>query len=93
MTTSILSSDGIENHYGVFHTLIVIKIDKANALNKYFSTVFTKENTNSLPTFDGLSYPLIDDMNSGVVSLLQDLDVHKACDPDGIFPCLLKKLL
>ena len=35
-------------------------IDKANVLNKYFSTVLTKENTNSLPAFDGSSYPLID---------------------------------
>jgi len=70
-------------------------VDKANVLNKYFSTVFTKENTDNLPTLDGPPYPLIDDLNvttSGIVSLLQDLEVHKACGPDGIFHVYLRKL-
>ena len=69
-------------------------IDKANVLNRYFSTVFTEENTDSLSTLDNSPYPRIDDLNitlSGIVSLLQDLDVHKACGPDGIFPRLLKE--
>ena len=68
-------------------------IDKANVLNKYFSTVFTKENIDDLLALDSPPYPLIDDLNvttSGIVLLLQDLEVHKACGPDGIF---LKKPL
>jgi len=69
-------------------------VDKANVFKKYFSTVFTKENTDNLPTLDGPPYRLIDDLNvtkNGIVSLLQDLEVHKACGPDGIFPHLLKE--
>ena len=56
--------------------------------------MFSKENTDRLPTLDSLPYPHINDLNvttSGIVSLLQDLKVHKACGPDGIFPCLLEE--
>ena len=71
---------------------------KINQIFWYFSTVFTEENTDSSPTLDSLSYPHINDLHattctSGIISLLQDLKVHKACSPDGIFPRLLKKLL
>ena len=40
------------------------------------------------------AYPTIDSLNltvDGVSNLLHDLEVHKACGPDGISPCLLKE--
>ena len=72
-------------------------LDKANILNNYFSTVFTKEDTSNLPSMEDSAYPTIDSLNltvDGVSNLLHDLEVHKACGPDGISPRLyLKKLL
>ena len=40
------------------------------------------------------AYPTIDSLNltvDGVSNLLHDLEVHKACGPDGISPRLLKE--
>jgi len=67
---------------------------KANVLNNYFSTVFTKENSDNLPTLDSSPYPSIDPLTittNGIASLLCGLDMHKACGPDRIYPRLLKE--
>ena len=67
---------------------------RANVLNNYFSTVFTKESTDNLPTLDCSPYPPNDPLIitvNGIASLLSGLDVHKACGPDGIYPRLLKE--
>ena len=69
-------------------------LDKANILNNYFSTVFTTEDTSNLPSMEDSTYPAIDSLNItvvGVSNLLHDLEVHKACGPDGISPRLLKE--
>ena len=69
-------------------------LDKANILNNYFSTVFTKEDTSNLPSIEDSTYPTIDPLNltvDCVSNLLHDLEVHKACGPDGISPRLLKE--
>ena len=70
-------------------------LDKANILNNYFSTVFTEEDTSNLPSLEeDNTYPIIDSLHitvDGVSHLLHDLEVYKACGPDGIFPRLLKE--
>ena len=69
-------------------------LDKANILNNYFSTVFTKEDTSNLPSMEDSTYSTIDSLNltvDGVSNLLHNLEVHKACGPDGISPRLLKE--
>ena len=56
--------------------------------------MFTKENSDNLPTLDTPPYPSIDPLTittNGIASLLCGLDIHKACGPDGIYPRLLKE--
>ena len=69
--------------------------DKANVLNKYFSTVFTEEDTIHLPLLEDSTYPTIDSLHvnvDGVFHLLRDLKAYKACGPHGT-PCVYSKKL
>ena len=65
---------------------------KAEALNKYFSSVFITEDT-SLPVPDKRPYPDMPRIyihDEGILHLLMNLKRHKASGPDGILSCLLK---
>ena len=68
---------------------------KANILNDQFSSVFTREDTTSLPEIMGPSrYPDIDFLQihpNGVAKLLKDLNPHKAAGPDNVAPTILKE--
>jgi len=68
--------------------------DKANMLSDQFSSVFTSEDTDNLPTMTGDKYPDIGSIHvtiPGVVKLLRNLDPSKAAGPDGITSHLLKE--
>ena len=69
---------------------------KAQTLNKYFTSVFTPVTTETPPELHVQSAldinPIIVDTN-GVSELLQSLDIHKACGPDGIPARLLKETM
>lgn len=66
--------------------------DKANALNDYFSSVFTKENIKlfNLPC-QYPDIPPIEVTSPGVVKLLSGLNVNKSTGPDDISPYILKE--
>ena len=66
--------------------------DKANALNDYFSSVFTRENNESFH-LSCHKYPDIPpiEVTSGVVNLLTRLNVNKSTGPGGISPYILKE--
>jgi len=67
-------------------------LDKANVLNKHFSSVFTKSQRNI--SLEGRPYPditpLIIEAN-GIKRLLHNLDPHKVQGPDGIPPRFLQE--
>ena len=68
---------------------------KADLFNKYFVSVFTKENLSNLPDTPPFSPNVnLDSMQvspSEVFSELSTLDTNKACGPDGICPRLLRE--
>ena len=84
------SSTGVSTANGIATT----PIDKANAMNSQFQSVFTKENCDNLPS---LKSPKIQQMSSifisieGIKKLLKDLKPQKAPGPDGISPTILKE--
>jgi len=67
---------------------------KVQTLNEYFTSVFTPVTTATPPEmheqFTPDINPIVVDTN-GVSELLQSLDIHKACGPDGIPARLLKE--
>ena len=68
-------------------------MDKADCLNNFFSSVFTREDHNSYPAL-GNSDQQMDDFvitERGVLKLLQSLDVKKSIGPDEISPRVLKE--
>ena len=68
-------------------------VDKADCLNNFFSSVFTREDHNSYPAL-GNSHQQMDDFvitERGVLKLLQSLDVKKSIGPDEISPRVLKE--
>lgn len=69
--------------------------DKADALNNQFSSVFTKEDTTSLPTLGDSKIPDIPDLiigEEGVKKQLNNLKPSKAPGPNGIFPWILRMM-
>lgn len=72
--------------------------EKANILNDYFSSVFTRENVTNLPYVSegensgGATLKEVIVTPDAVKEKLQKLDVNKACGPDGIPPRVLREL-
>ena len=67
--------------------------EKVNVFINHFSSVFTNEDTNSVPTLNDNPYPDIQPINiqaSDVYHHLTSLQPHKAPGPDNIPPTLLK---
>ena len=65
----------------------------ATILNKFFSTVFTEEDTNHLPTFDSITDAAVCNINiteAEVCKKLNNLKPFSAPGPDGIQAKLLK---
>ena len=68
---------------------------KANILNQQFSSVFTREDIQTMPVVPNSPYPDIMNITvniQGVAKLLCDLNPNKACGPDNISPRLLKEI-
>ena len=71
---------------------------KANALNNYFESVFTKENLSNIPSMNGCNNPVnalptmpsITFSVAGIQHQLSLLDTNKASGPDNIHPYILK---
>lgn len=70
--------------------------EKADVLNEFFSSVFTKEDKSSIPDFKKVSYnePLLDltITPEQVLKKLKELNPNKATGPDNIPSRLLKEL-
>ena len=73
--------------------------DKAEILNKQFSSVFTTDSPDDFPDLKTWqkesSYPAIPDIKvsvEGVHKLLMEQNPHKAMGPDGLHPQILKRL-
>ncbi len=69
-------------------------LEKANALNNKFQSIFTNEDCQNLPSVDNGTVPQMPTINvttEGVVKLLKDLKPHKAPGPDNITPKVLKE--
>ena len=70
-------------------------LEKAEALNNTFKSVFTPHDFSPLPTMPTSTYPTlpeIDITEHGVFSLLSQIDPYKACGPDSIPARVLKEL-
>jgi len=62
-------------------------------LNNQFASVFTREDTSTIPSISGPLYPDMDSIEievNGVTNLLTNLDPHKATGPDKIPTRFLK---
>jgi len=70
-------------------------LDKANAFNEFFSSVFTKEDATALPTVPNKPVKqLLTDISftsEDVLKLLQGLKPDKSPGPDMIHPRVLKE--
>ena len=70
-------------------------MSKANILAKYFSSVFTNEDTANVPVLEGDPLPEISPIHihsDGVAQLLLNLKVHKAAGPDNFPSYFLKEV-
>ena len=70
--------------------------DKANELNYFFSSVFTKEENDEFPDFSTNIDSSISDIivtENKVKLLLKQLNVSKSTGPDNFHPRFLRKLL
>ncbi|XP_072021445.1 uncharacterized protein [Amphiura filiformis] len=68
-------------------------VGKANVLNSFFKSVFTRENTSNLPGLQQI-FPDIDPLEitaAGIEKLLHDLNPSKASGPDNIPNKILKE--
>ena len=70
--------------------------EKADELNNFFASVFTRENLSNIPTVQDLNFdkPLetIDININQVEKLLHELNTTKSMGPDNMHPFLLQKL-
>ena len=70
------------------------KIDKAKILNDQFTSVFTQEDGNAIPTLKGDKFPSIDELtktSERIEKLLRDLKPNKAPVPDSVPARFLKE--
>ena len=70
------------------------KIDTANILNDQFTSVFTQEDGNAIPTLKGDKFPSIDELTityENIEKLLRDLKPNKASGPGCVPARFLKE--
>ena len=69
--------------------------EKAEALNGFFGSIFTKENLTNIPAIDSLQVDAtLDDVLftvEDIESILSKLDIFKSPDPDGFHSRVLKE--
>ena len=71
----------MKNKEGFIHS----DTSKAEILNEQFQSVYTKENTSTMPDKGQSKYPSMKDIvinTKGVFKLLKDLNPHKATGPE-----------
>ena len=69
--------------------------DKADILQKQFSSVFTREDTENIPLLEKRSKTVIGNIivtKEIIENLIGQLNIHKSCGPDNIHPRLLIEL-
>ena len=69
-------------------------VDKANILNNFFASVFTKEGDSVIKDLTPKTSDLLQELNvdaDKVKKLLQGLNPAKSCRPDECHPCMLKE--
>ena len=76
--------------------IVTDNIDKANVLNDFFASVFTREGNSEIPNFDDKleRADFISDMTISpdlVLKYLRELNTSKACGPDDCHPFFLKQ--
>ena len=70
-------------------------MDKVEALNSYFKSVFTNESNAQLPNKGSSPRPSIQHIeitSFGILKLLKDLNIHKPSGPDCIRTRFLKEI-
>ena len=75
--------------------LVTDNIEKAEALNVQFKSVFTTEPNQPLPDKGASPCPIMSNISitvTGIVNLLRNLDIHKATGPDEISARVFKEL-
>jgi hypothetical protein len=80
----------LKNKEGFMHSDTT---SKAEILNEQFQSVYTKENTSTMPDKGQSKYPSMEDIDintKGVFKLLKDINPHKATGPDCIPLFILK---
>jgi hypothetical protein len=69
--------------------------EKANTLNTFFSSVFTKEDMDNIPSPDPITLKtVINNVNfseSIILKEIKDMKSGRSAGPDGIHPCVLKE--
>eukprot|EP00061_Rhincodon_typus_P012566 g38384.t1 len=89
-----VNSDPLENEKG---DLIIGNEEIAEALNRYFVSVFTVEDMNNMPVIDdketkaGEDLHMVIIMKEVVLDKLMELKLDKSPGPDGMHPRVLKK--
>ena len=69
--------------------------DKTNILNRQYESVYTKDDTNNVPSPSGQPYQPMEEITvteHGVRKLLLKINPRKACGPDMISARILKDL-
>ena len=69
-------------------------MQKAEIFNHHFKSVFTRENLEDFPSKGPSSHPTIENVTistTGILKLLNELNIYKACGPDGINTRILKE--
>ena len=70
---------------------IIDSLQKAEIFNHHFKSVFTRED---FPNKGPSSHPTIENVTistAGILKLLNELNIYKACSPDGISARILKE--
>jgi hypothetical protein len=83
----------LKNKEGFMHSDTT---SKAEILKEQFQSVYTKENTSTMPDKGQSKYPSMKDIvinTNGVFKLLKDLNSHKATGPDCIPSFILKSAM
>ena len=76
-------------------SLTVSDKDKAEVLNSFFSSVFTREDLSNMPAFEDKTDVKLSEIvvsEDMICKKLENLDISKSCGPDNIHPRLLKEL-
>ena len=95
VSTKLKPKDKIANLTKPDNTLTESNHEKAEVLNSFFASVFTKENVSNIPTFNTRTPAKL--LTVGITTKqmedkLKNLNITKSEGPDGLHPRILKEL-